>query len=136
MKSFAERVARRSSKRAEKQRSKRKKKSRPPKKLSPSRRTTPKTKKQAQSTYNTPEYKSWRTYILTRDKYTCQMCGSDGGRLEAHHIKPKARFPELTLDPNNGITLCYYCHRRLVTGKEENFMFIFSRIVSLNTKRK
>jgi 5-methylcytosine-specific restriction endonuclease McrA len=62
------------------------------------------------------------------------MCGQQGGSLEAHHIRPKRRFPKLTLEVNNGITLCFDCHRRIVTGKEEHFVFIFDRIVDLNLR--
>ena len=64
-----------------------------------------------------PEYKYWRKCIYERDDYTCQECGDKNGnghtvKLNAHHIKPFAMFPELIYALDNGITLCEKCHRK------------------------
>ena len=61
----------------------------------------------------TSEYAEWRMNVFDRDGFTCQLCGQVGGKLNAHHIKPYAKYPELRLDVNNGITLCERCHRAL-----------------------
>lgn len=58
-----------------------------------------------------PEYIQWRTAVYKRDNYTCQHCGVKGGRLEAHHIKSFAEYPELRFDVGNGITLHKSYHR-------------------------
>jgi len=64
------------------------------------------------------EYKLWRESIFERDKYTCRMCGK-GGYLHAHHLWDFAKFPELRLAINNGITLCRSCHKKVHTKGRE-----------------
>ena len=57
------------------------------------------------------EYKKWRNSVFERDDYTCQNCGCRGIKLNAHHIKEYAFFPELRFDVENGVTLCVTCHK-------------------------
>ena len=57
------------------------------------------------------EYTAWRTSVFERDDYTCKICGVRGGELNAHHIRPFAKYPKLRLDIGNGITLCQKCHK-------------------------
>ena len=93
----------------------------------------PQTYAEAKATYNTEEYREWRNYIYARDNFQCQMCGALGVEIEAHHIRPKKKFPHLTLDKLNGITLCKEHHQQIVTGREDSFYHIFDRIARLNT---
>lgn len=95
----------------------------------------PRSPREAKETYGTAQYKSWRESVFLRDSFTCQMCGKKGD-LEAHHIRPKSIYPELTLEKTNGITLCKVCHQDIVTRREANFCYIFTRVVNLNTRRE
>ena len=52
---------------------------------------------------------TWSKTIKKLDNYMCKLCDSTEN-LHAHHILPKALFPELSLSVDNGITLCEECH--------------------------
>ena len=54
--------------------------------------------------------REWRAYVMARDKHTCQVCGYNCGRIEAHHIVPKFADKRFILETNNGISLCRLCH--------------------------
>ncbi len=75
----------------------------------------------------TQEDIEWRNKVFLRDDYTCQECRKRGCYLEAHHIKRKHDFPELKHVVNNGITLCYKCHK-LTYSKEEEFQTKYEQL--------
>jgi len=56
-------------------------------------------------------YRMWRTSVFERDDYTCQKTGVKGGKLEVHHIKNFADYPELIFSMDNGITLSVKSHK-------------------------
>ena len=58
------------------------------------------------------QYKDWIKKVFERDSYTCQYCGTKGGKLNAHHIKPFSKFVELRIKIDNGLTLCKCCHTK------------------------
>ena len=62
---------------------------------------------------NSVEAHQWRKAVFSRDNYTCMICGTRGVRLNAHHIKQWAKFPELRYAVYNGITLCELCHKAI-----------------------
>ena len=54
----------------------------------------------------------WSQQVLSRDNYTCQICGDNkGGNLNAHHLNGWNTFPEQRFDLDNGVTLCTDCHK-------------------------
>lgn len=62
----------------------------------------------------------WSNNVKERDGKICQFCGSIEN-LQAHHILSVPKYPEKIFDIDNGITLCYNCHRknsRLINGME------------------
>ena len=56
------------------------------------------------------KYMEWRSRVFERDNWTCQTCGLRG-YVEPHHIKGWTKYPELRYVIENGITLCYDCHK-------------------------
>jgi hypothetical protein len=61
---------------------------------------------------------TWRNDIFVRDNYTCRVCNQHGERLNAHHIKPWAKYPESRYALTNGVTLCTTCHYDAHHGDE------------------
>lgn len=62
------------------------------------------------------EYRQWRDAVFAKDNWTCTKCGQRNGNgvevyIEAHHIKPYTKYPDLRFNVNNGITLCKKCHK-------------------------
>jgi len=54
-----------------------------------------------------------RHLVFKLDDYTCQKCLNTEGPHECHHIKPKSCDPMLSADPDNCITLCKECHKKV-----------------------
>ena len=59
---------------------------------------------------------SWNEMVKIRDSKVCRKC-KRRYNLHAHHILPKAEYPNLETEVSNGITLCGNCHS-LLKGKE------------------
>ena len=85
--------------------------------------------------YGDPAYKQFRSDVLKRDKYACQMWNKKGKRvwLNVHHIMKWSSASTLRYDPDNGITLCRDCHKE-VTGKESHYISYFTEKVRRNKK--
>ena len=67
------------------------------------------------------EYFEWRNSVITRDDKKCIICGSGHG-IQAHHLNSYIYNPSQRLDVDNGVTLCFGCHRKFHTkyGKYKN----------------
>lgn len=64
----------------------------------------------------------WIKKVLKRDNHTCQKCYVMHKKMNAHHIKPWNRYPELRFDLDNGMTLCNSCHSALHGKKKCNLL--------------
>lgn len=65
--------------------------------------------------FKTPEYIAWRTAVLKRDGYRCQICRRCKPQvrvLQVDHIKAWSKYPECRFDITNGRVLCVRCHKR------------------------
>jgi len=59
-------------------------------------------------------FQGWSSFVQQRDNHTC-FCGTPA--TASHHIIHKATYPTLSLNLNNGISLCDRCHNE-VHGKK------------------
>jgi hypothetical protein len=59
---------------------------------------------------NSYQYIQWVGIVKYRDGNACKKCKSTKN-LQAHHIKPVSKYPDLIIDIDNGITLCESCHK-------------------------
>lgn len=83
--------------------------------------------------FDDPLYRDWRNKVFSRDKRKCQMPGCTKKKyLNAHHIRKWASASTLRFDVDNGITLCYFCHKK-VTGHETFYQSLFQSIVRKNS---
>lgn len=60
----------------------------------------------------TGKYKAWQKSVKIRDGHTCTICGNKEN-LHVHHIVELFRNPRLSVDVDNGLTLCSCCHKRV-----------------------
>jgi uncharacterized protein (TIGR02646 family) len=64
--------------------------------------------------YTSTHWQELRVRVLENNKCCCMMCGAspkeDGIKLHVDHIKPRSKYPELSLDYNNLQVLCEPCN--------------------------
>lgn len=58
--------------------------------------------------YTGGELRTWANQAKLKTPF-CEWCFSENN-LEAHHVIPKAIFPQYALDPNNARIMCNDCH--------------------------
>lgn len=74
-----------------------------------------------QGFYHTPAWRKVRQAVLLRDHYLCQLRLSKNCTRKAtvvHHIKELEDYPELALDVNNLVSVCWFCHEETKQHKE------------------
>lgn len=65
------------------------------------------------SFYRSSAWRKLRFSVLSESNGACGACGakaSEGARLHVDHIKPRSKYPELSLDPENLQILCEDCN--------------------------
>ena len=62
-------------------------------------------------------FENIKSYVLSRDSHQCFFKCKDAHKLEVHHIKFRSQGG--TDNPNNLITLCSVCHKKVHAGKLE-----------------
>ena len=72
----------------------------------------------AKGFYRTKQWQSVRDFVMSRDARLCQDCLKQGRITmaeEVHHVIPitkdNIKDPEITLNPDNLISLCRECHK-------------------------
>lgn len=67
---------------------------------------------EANSFYQSTQWKHMRDYIVSRDMNTCRYCGeSITDRKIVDHLHGLQYAPDEKLDSNNLYTICYKCHQ-------------------------
>ena len=61
----------------------------------------------------------WRDYVLRRDGHKCRKCDSSE-KLEVHHVFQRSLYPDVTLETDNGMTLCHICHHNIYVVKRRH----------------
>ena len=61
---------------------------------------------------NSNDYVEWYKAVFLRDCFICQMCGRQGGNLNAHHMESFNSNKKMRTLISNGITLCEDCHKK------------------------
>jgi len=61
-----------------------------------------------ESWYTSQEYQTWRDQVFKLDNSKCVWCNKEA--TIAHHILPQKIYPNLSLDPENGLSCCQKCH--------------------------
>jgi len=87
--------------------------------------------------YTSKEYQEWRQHILELDDNKCVYC--EELATIAHHILPQKTHPNLSLDSENGLSVCKNCHYKYghrdswcTTGKLSTL--VCERIIRIKNK--
>ena len=85
-------------------------------------------KEYAKKFYKSKQWAEVREKVWQRDRGLCQRCLKNGVIKEAntiHHINPitpdNINDPEVTLNPDNLVTLCMDCHAAVHKGVEPRY---------------
>lgn len=64
---------------------------------------------------NRSAHTRWAKAVYKKYNYTCFRCGYEAGdgdmAIEAHHIYHREHYPRMAYRLDNGVCLCFACHR-------------------------
>ncbi|MEB2630675.1 HNH endonuclease signature motif containing protein [Peribacillus frigoritolerans] len=91
-------------------------------------RRRPKAELERNAELMTTKWKTFRKLIIDRDGAHCKRCLIKFNEvrteyLQVHHIKPRIRYPELTYEQTNCVTLCRQCNTEYGTKEQLDFVF-------------
>lgn len=67
------------------------------------------------------EWLTLRYQILLKYGRKCMCCNTTEGEIHVDHIKPRSKYPELALDPDNLQVLCKACNLGNLAWDETDF---------------
>lgn len=70
---------------------------------------------------DSPEWLTLRYQILLKYGRKCMCCFTTEGEMHVDHIKPRSKYPELALDPDNLQVLCKACNLGKLAWDETDF---------------
>ncbi len=71
-----------------------------------------------------PKWQKKRLEILSRDKFTCQLCSDTDTMLHVHHKSYTKGAEPWEYEDSNFISLCKYCHRDVEEFKRHNYIVL------------
>lgn len=71
--------------------------------------------------FDSQEWLSLRYQILLKYGRKCMCCNTTEGEIHVDHIKPRSKYPELALDPENLQVLCKACNLGKLAWDETDF---------------
>ena len=71
--------------------------------------------------YRSAEWLELRYKTLVQYGRKCMCCGTEDAVFHVDHIKPRSKYPELQLDPNNLQILCEACNLGKSNKDETDF---------------
>ena len=76
-----------------------------------------------------------RAAVFEAQGHKCPLCGAefkDFRKMEAHHVLPWCRFPELRYNKKNIVMLCHDCHKDVHCNPYRNIAMMEDKAKELN----
>ncbi|MFY0762148.1 HNH endonuclease signature motif containing protein [Metabacillus dongyingensis] len=79
------------------------------------------------------KWRKFRLRIIKRDGAHCQRClikysTITTANMQVHHIKPRIKYPDLTFEETNCVTLCQRCNLDIGIKEQLDFEFEIKQV--------